>query len=182
MAKIANELGLSYETLKSWVRRGNWMHRREGVNDELTREIIKRRAFTFNKIASQSVEVISRAVADLAKSQRPIKLHEAYQLSMIMGQLDKAMRLAGGLPTEVVKHEGEVGLHTIALKTSAEIRKALKADPMVDIEDAVYTQMDLAEKRNRTPGEQALYDLEAETVEQYAADIQAAEKGNDEIK
>ncbi len=130
---ICESLGVNRNTFRDWVKRGDWYGQREGVNRALAQEINKRRAFTWNKIVGQSTEIIAKYVAKLSK-QGEIDGKEARQVAEILGQLDKAMRLAQGAPTDVVEHTGNVGLTAIAFRTQKEIKEAIAADPMTAIE------------------------------------------------
>lgn len=155
--QIEELTGVVPETVKSWAKRGKWLELREGINTELAKEINRRRAFTWSKIVNQSTEAIAKYVADVARKDK-VESREAYNLSMILGQLDKAMRLAQGEPTDVVKHEGTVGLQAIAFKTEKEIRAALGNDPMTDPYDKLTNTM-------AKPGQRALDALEEEAIE-----------------
>lgn len=133
------------------------MELREGVNQELAKEVNRRRAFTWSKIVNQSTEAIAKYVAGVAK-QGEVDAREAYNLSMILGQLDKAMRLAQGEPTDVVKHEGTVGLQAIAFKTEKDIRAAIGNDPMTGPLDKLTNTL-------AKPGQDELGALEEEAIE-----------------
>lgn len=177
LAEIAAATGVIQDTLKSWIKREKWLDTREGINRELAKEINRRRAFTWSKIVNQSTEIIAKYVVDLAR-QPVVDGKDALQVANILGQLDKAMRLAQGEPTDVVKHEGTVGLQALAFKTKKEIKDAIAADPMtVDVlpdEGAVNS--------GAKPGQVALDALESEAQASVRADLLKASISDDPMQ
>lgn len=156
-AEIAEACGVSLETVRSWVKKHGWYDQREGINSELLTEVTARRAFHLNKIAAVSIEVLSKALSEVNKRDKPPTVSEAYQISNMLANLDKMARLASGKPTEITEHKGE-GLAAISIKTVDDIKKALKGDPMMDVTDAVYKKINAAEKIGNFDGTKAIAD------------------------
>ncbi len=131
---IAQKLNIPVNTVEHWRKRGSWLQKRDGYNAELTKRIHAKKAFTYSRIASQSVELIAAVLNNMMAVKETVTIQDAVELSKIIKNLDGVMRLAQGLPTTVTKHEGVVGLEAVAMKTRAEIERVIKADPMVTLD------------------------------------------------
>lgn len=168
-AEICRATGISEHTIDNWVRRGDWYRIRETENKGVAVEVLRRKAFLTANIAALSFEALSKAIATVS-SQTKVSLEEGYKVSMILAQLDKVVRLSQGEPTDIVKHEGTVGLKAIAFRTEKEIRAAIAQDPMIDIPEQ-------AGSIGPTPGEGAVLRAVEESQLEVAKDVMG--KGNE---
>ena len=133
---IAATLGIPTYTVDNWVKKGNWHKEREKDNKDVAAEVLRRKAYLMSNIAALIFEALSKAIAGIA-AQKTVSLNEGYTIAMILAQLDKVARLTQGEPTDVVKHEGSIGLKAIAFKTEREIRDVIGQDPMTRIGKAL---------------------------------------------
>ncbi len=122
---IAKELGVSAATVADWRKKETWDVTRDGIERGILEDAFGARRMTLSRITKLSTELLENALKKLANRVEPPTLAEAEKLSIIVGNLDKILRLDMGKATENVSVAGTVA-HTVE-----EIRARLAADPVL---------------------------------------------------
>lgn len=145
---IAAELSISSATLAEWRKKEGWDVEREGIERGILEDAFGARRMTLSRITKTSVDLLERGLKRLSDRVEPPSLSELEKLSVIVGNLDKILRLDMGKPTDNVHVQGTVQ-HTVE-----EIRARLAADPVlgyaieaagapkrIEAVDATYSQL-----------------------------------------
>lgn len=122
---IARELGVSAATLADWRKKEGWETEREGIERGIIEDAFGARKLALSRITKLSVDQLERGLQHFANRIEPPTLNELEKLSVIVGNLDKILRLDMGKATENVQVQGVVQ-HTVE-----EVRARLAADPVL---------------------------------------------------
>lgn len=122
---IAKELGVSAATVADWRKKEGWDVERDGIERGIIEDAFGARRMTLSRITKMTTELLEKSLKRLSDRTEPPTLAEAEKLSVIIGNLDKILRLDMGKATDNVVVQGSVQ-HTVE-----EIRARLAADPVI---------------------------------------------------
>lgn len=122
---IAREMGVSNATLAEWRKKAGWDIEREGIERGIIEDAFGARRMSLSRITKLTVDQLERGLRHVSERIEPPSITELEKLSVIVGNLDKILRLDMGKATENVAVQGTVQ-HTVE-----EIRARLAADPVL---------------------------------------------------
>lgn len=122
---IAKELGVSSATVSEWRKKESWDLTRDGIERGILEDAFGARRMTLSRITKLSTDLLEKSLKRLADRVEPPTLAEAEKLSIIVGNLDKILRLDMGKATDNVNVQSTVS-HTVE-----EIRARLASDPVL---------------------------------------------------
>jgi hypothetical protein len=122
---IAKELCVSASTLSDWRKSAGWEIERDGIERGILEDAFGARRMTVSRIVKTTTDVLERGLQAIANRVEPITLAEAERLSVILGNLDKILRLDTNRPTDNIQIASTV-THTVE-----DIRARLAADPVL---------------------------------------------------
>lgn len=122
---IAKELGVSAATIADWRKKEGWDLEREGIERGLLEDSFGARRMSLSRITKMTTDLLETGLKRFSERNEPPTLAEAERLSVIIGNLDKILRLDTGKATENVAIQGSVA-HTVE-----EIRERLSQDPVL---------------------------------------------------
>lgn len=122
---ISKELGVSSATVAEWRKAAGWDIEREGIERGILEDAFGARRMSLSRITKLSVDQLERGLQHFATRVDPPTLSELEKLSVIVGNLDKILRLDMGKATDNVVVQGTVQ-HSVE-----EIRARLAADPVL---------------------------------------------------
>lgn len=122
---IAKQLGVSSATVADWRKVGGWDVTREGIERGILEDAFGARRMTLSRITKMSTDLLEAALRRLSDRVEPPTLAEAEKLSVIVGNLDKILRLDMGKATD------NVAVQTTVQHSVEEIRARLQADPVI---------------------------------------------------
>jgi hypothetical protein len=122
---IGHELGLTARMVADWRKEGLWDIERDGIERGLIEDSFGARRLSLARITKLSVDELERGLRHISNRVEPATLSELEKLSMIVGNLDKILRLDMGKSTENIAVAAQVH-HTVE-----DIRAKLAADPIL---------------------------------------------------
>lgn len=122
---IAKQLGVSAATVADWRKKESWDLTRDGIERGIIEDAFGARRMTLSRVTKMTTELLERSLKRLNDRVEPPTLAEAEKLSIIIGNLDKILRLDMGKATDNVSVAASVS-HTVE-----EIRARLAADPVL---------------------------------------------------
>lgn len=122
---IAKELGVSAATIADWRRKEGWDIEREGIERGILEDSFGARRMSLSRITHMTTTLLERGLKHFSDRIDPPTLAEAEKLSIIIGNLDKILRLDTNRPTDNVAVSATVQ-HTVE-----DIRARLAADPVL---------------------------------------------------
>lgn len=122
---IAKELGVSAATVADWRKRESWDIEREGIERGLLEDSFGARRMSLSRITKMTTDLLERGLKHFSDRHEPPTLAEAEKLSIIIGNLDKILRLDMGKATENVAVSASVQ-HTVE-----DVRARIAADPVL---------------------------------------------------
>lgn len=99
--EISDITGIARTTL-SYHANTYWKQERDMMKADLFAKFSETKRANFVKMSQSSIEIIQRALADLARRENPPTVAEAKRATEILESLDKITRLDDGDPTEIV--------------------------------------------------------------------------------
>jgi hypothetical protein len=122
---IAAELGVTPATVGDWDKREGWSIEREGIERGVLEDEFGARRMSLSRITKLTTELLENSLKRLADRVEPPTLSEAEKLSVIIGNLDKILRLDTNRPTD------NVAIASTVTHTVEEIRARLAEDPVL---------------------------------------------------
>lgn len=122
---IAKELGVSAATVADWRRKEGWDIEREGIERGILEDSFGARRMSLSRITKMTTELLEKGLKHFSDRIDPPTLAEAEKLSIIIGNLDKILRLDMGKATDNVAVAATVQ-HTVE-----DIRARLAEDPVL---------------------------------------------------
>lgn len=122
---IAKDLGVSAATVSDWRKREGWDIEREGIERGILEDAFGARRMSLSRITKLSVDQLERGLKHFADRIEPPTLSELEKLSVIVGNLDKILRLDTNRPTD------NVAVASTITHTVEEVRDRLSADPVL---------------------------------------------------
>ena len=132
VTEIALQTGIGRNTLSYHINKtgSSWQIERELQKAELLGKVSSAKKADFANMAISSIEIIKRALADLAKRDQAPTVAEAKRATEILESLDRITRLDDGAPTEITAEKPFV---------VANIRKRMLIDPFAKDAEVVET-------------------------------------------
>jgi hypothetical protein len=105
---IAQELGVSINTLKVWVygyrqprdkKNRSWLEQRNEIESQITASFKESKSALLHDISSMALRTLRDSIAEASKHS-PLPISECKKLADILASLDKIMRLDLGMSTE----------------------------------------------------------------------------------
>ncbi len=122
---ISKELAVSSATVADWRKKEGWDIEREGIERGILEDAFGARRMSLSRITKMTTDLLERGLKHFNDRIEPPTLAEAEKLSIIIGNLDKILRLDTNRPTDNVQIAATVQ-HTVE-----DIRAKLAADPVL---------------------------------------------------
>ena len=122
VTEISRHFNINRSTV-SWYVNKHYVAEREMMRAELFRKFTDTKRTNFIKMSQSSIEIITRALQELAQRNVPPTVVEAQRATQILEALDKITRLDEGNPTEIVAEKP---------LSAREIKEKLLLDPFND--------------------------------------------------
>lgn len=129
--EIAKRLDLPVEKIRDYVHKGQgwdrtpWKELRLAQTREILREVKEGSRVRVANIFKLGLPLIEKALKERIKSDKPLTIKEAKEVTDILFSFDKIERLEENKPTEIVEAQKNVSLE--------ELRRVVLSDPFVDI-------------------------------------------------
>lgn len=150
--KIADDLGVSLNTVLNWIAKSGWKSEREAtqkmvIDATITRYNDRKKEY-LPKILEASLALIHNALDTRIKKlpEEPMTIREAAEVSVLMGNLDKLQRLDAGEPTEIQAR-------AYAPITIEQLRSAIAKDPFLDVIPVKHTRITGEENASNNGGD-----------------------------
>lgn len=122
---VARELNVSAAVLADWRKKEGWDVEREGIERGILEDAFGARRMSLSRITKMTTDLLERGLKHFSDRVEPPTLAEAEKLSIIIGNLDKILRLDMGKATDNVAVQSTVK-HTVE-----DVRARLAADPVI---------------------------------------------------
>jgi hypothetical protein len=122
---IAKELGVSAATVADWRKKEGWDIEREGIERGILEDSFGARRMSLSRITKMTTELLEKGLKHFSDRVDPPTLAEAEKLSIIIGNLDKILRLDMGKATDNIQVAASVQ-HTVE-----DVRARLALDPVL---------------------------------------------------
>ncbi len=123
LADVSRATGLSIKVLRNWKVKEGWDAEREDEDRSIIETAFGARKVSLAKVTKISSDQLLRGLEHLAKRLDPPTLDEMQKLAMILGSLDKTVRLDSNQSTENIALSAKIQL------TAEEIRQVILEDP-----------------------------------------------------
>jgi len=125
---ICRELKMPRSSLDYHIKKSDgWELERNLKSAELFEQLNASRKRDFTTMTQATIDVLSKALINLASRNRPPTMQEARGAANILEVLDRITRLDTGSPTDIIANEKP--------STIIEVREMLKVDPFTKIEE-----------------------------------------------
>lgn len=123
-SQIAKQLGLDPKTIYRWVSAYGWKEQREGAKDALIEQVAFSKKEKIEGIYEVSLDWIMQSIKNLRDTGHKLEPTEMKQLTGMITDLTKLVRLEEGQATEIVG----------TAVSMEDVRKALEKDDFIEIE------------------------------------------------
>jgi len=130
MKDIAEQCSIPYRTLLYHSKK--WEGERDLFRKVILKDLAENKKALLVSLTGNSLDCIDRAIQTLKERAKPPTIQEARNLTNIVSEIDRILRLDEGEPTDIISQ------HKPA--TVIELRQKLKADPFY-IEDADFREV-----------------------------------------
>lgn len=127
---ISEQCSIPYRTLLYHCRK--WEKERDMVRKVILKDLAENKKAVLVSLTGNSLDCIDRAILTLKERSKPPTIIEARNLTAIVSEIDRILRLDDGEPTDIISQ------HKPA--TVIELKQKLKADPFY-IEDADFREV-----------------------------------------
>jgi hypothetical protein len=118
---------VSRDQLKYYIRK-YWREERERFKSELFDDFTSNKKASLLKLGRSTLQVLERGMTHLAKRETPPTPQEARSAAAVFEAMDKILKLDEGKATDIIE--------TTQPADVVELKKRLRKDPMLEIEDA----------------------------------------------
>lgn len=139
MKDIAEQCSIPYRTLLYHSKK--WEEERDMVRKVILKDLAENKKAVLVSLTGNSLDCIDRAIRTLKERAKPPTIMEARNLTTIVSEIDRILRLDEGEPTDIISQ------HKPA--TVIELKQKLKADPFY-IEDADFREVENEENLTNT--------------------------------
>lgn len=139
MKDIAEHCSIPYRTLLYHSKK--WENERDMVRKVILKDLAENKKAVLVSLTGNSLDCIDRAIKTLKERAKPPTIQEARNLTNIVSEIDRILRLDDGEPTDIISQ------HKPA--TVIELKQKLKADPFY-IEDADFREVENEENLTNT--------------------------------
>lgn len=131
--QIAKFLDLNIRTIYRWVLQ--WRDERDLQTTSIIKNVRDTNKIEISNLFKYGLPLITHALKERAKSDRPLSMRESKDLTDILMSFDKLQRLEAGKATDITENRTKP-------ITIADLKKAVLQDKFIDIgvEDAEYTE------------------------------------------
>ena len=137
MKDISEKCSIPYRTLLYHSKK--WEAERDLFRKVLLKDLAENKKAVLVSLTGNSLDCIDRAIRTLKERSKPPTVMEARNLTTIVAEIDRILRLDDGEPTDIISQ------HRPA--TVIELKQKLKADPFY-IEDADFREIE--DEKNST--------------------------------
>ena len=129
MKDIAGQCSIPYRTLLYHSKK--WEEERDMVRKVILKDLAENKKTVLVSLTGNSLDCIDRAIRTLKERSKPPTIQEARNLTNIVAEIDRILRLDDGEPTDIISQYKPA--------TVIELKQKLKADPFY-IEDADFRE------------------------------------------
>ena len=130
MKDISEQCSIPYRTLLYHSKK--WESERDLFRKVILKDLAENKKAVLVSLTGNSLDCIDRAIRTLKERSKPPTVMEARNLTTIVSEIDRILRLDDGEPTDIISQ------HKPA--TVIELKQKLKADPFY-IEDADFREV-----------------------------------------
>jgi hypothetical protein len=130
MKDISEQCSIPYRTLLYHSKK--WVSERDMVRKVILKDLAENKKAVLVSLTGNSLDCIDRAIRTLKERAKPPTIQEARNLTTMVAEIDRILRLDDGEPTDIISQ------HKPA--TVIELKQKLKADPFY-IEDAEFREI-----------------------------------------
>ena len=130
MKDISERCSIPYRTLLYHSKK--WEEERDMLRKVILKDLAENKKALLVSLTGNSLDCIDRAIRTLKERSKPPTIQEARNLTNIVAEIDRILRLDDGEPTDIISQ------HKPA--TIIELKQKLKADPFY-IEDADFREI-----------------------------------------
>lgn len=124
--EIVDATGININTLASYIDK--WRPERELAKSEMFSALADSKKRFFVDLANNGLEILVRSLREMNRDGAVLEPKQLREISSIIGEIDKIIRLDDGNPTEITE--------SLKPATRADIIQLLKSDPFQEIEEA----------------------------------------------
>lgn len=142
--EIAETLERPISTVWRWIRDGNWRSLRDSAKDAMIDHVREKKKKDIEEIHSLALPLIKKSIKEISESGHVLDTKEMRDLTYIITEFDKLVKLESGEATHIVKNLQNITIH--------DVREAIEQDEFIEVESEVINESGTGNGNRKTKG------------------------------